>query len=66
MKEMFYRTKVHTTEESLRQIMDAAAYIHEHSELIQRAVNSCMKRARLCIENRGRHFEQLQDVLHET
>jgi hypothetical protein len=41
MKEMTYRTKVHTSEKFLHWIMDAAIYIREHSEMIQRAVNSC-------------------------
>jgi hypothetical protein len=42
--------------------MDAATYIGEHPEIIQRAVNSRLERARLCIENRGGNSEQLQDV----
>jgi Arc/MetJ family transcription regulator len=58
MKEMSFRTKVHTTEELLRRIMDAA-YIRKHPEMVQRAVDSCLERARLYIENRDGHIEQL-------
>jgi hypothetical protein len=50
MKEMIYRTKVHMREEQLHRIMDAAAHILEHPEIIRWAVNSCLERARLCIE----------------
>jgi hypothetical protein len=57
-KEMTYRTKVHTREELLYQIM-APACIRGHPEMTQWAVNSCLERARLCIENRGGYFEQL-------
>jgi hypothetical protein len=43
IKKMTYRTKVHTREELLHQIMDAAAYIQEHPKMIQWAVNSCLE-----------------------
>jgi hypothetical protein len=56
---MTYRTKVHTREELLHQIMNNAAYIQRHSEMIQWAVNSHLEQARLCIENCGAYFEQL-------
>jgi hypothetical protein len=59
MKLMTYGIKVHTREEFLQQIMDAAAYIQEGPEMIQQAVNSCFEQVRLCIENRGGHLEQL-------
>jgi hypothetical protein len=36
---MTYRIKVHTRDELLHQIMDAA-YIQEHPEMVQWAVNS--------------------------
>jgi hypothetical protein len=62
IKEMICRTKVNTREELLRWIMDAAACTREHHEMIQRAVNCCLERAKLCIENIGGHFEQLWDV----
>jgi hypothetical protein len=42
MKEITRRMKVHTREELLHQIMDDA-YISEHHELIQWAVNSCLE-----------------------
>jgi hypothetical protein len=54
MKEMIYRTKVHTREELLHRIMDAAAYTRTHRN-DSTAVNSCLERARLCIGNRGGH-----------
>jgi hypothetical protein len=61
MKEMTYRVKVHTREELLHGIMDYAAYIPEQPKIIQRTVEFCLKRARLCADNRVGHFEQLQD-----
>jgi hypothetical protein len=59
IKEIVHKTKVRTGVKLLRRIMNASAYILEHSETMQRVVNSSLKRARLCIENRGRRFEQL-------
>jgi hypothetical protein len=53
LKEMNYRTKVHTRKEPLQRIMDAAAYIRKNCEMIEQAVNSCLERPRLCIGNRG-------------
>jgi hypothetical protein len=35
MKEMTYRTKVHVRKELLHQIVDVAAYIRRHPEMIQ-------------------------------
>jgi hypothetical protein len=43
----------------MHQIMDAAAYVQEHLEVIQRTVRSGLEQARLCIENCGGHLEQL-------
>jgi hypothetical protein len=50
MTKITYRAKVDTREELLQQIMNAASYIREHPEMLHRAVNSCLKLARLCIE----------------
>jgi hypothetical protein len=58
MKDTACRTKVHATEELLHRIMDAAAYIREQPEMIQRALNFDLKRKRLSIENCRGHFEQ--------
>jgi predicted transcriptional regulator len=41
MKEMFYKTKVLMRVELSHQIMTATAYIQEHPEKMQRAINSC-------------------------
>jgi RecB family endonuclease NucS len=38
MKEMTHRIKVHKRQELLHGVMDVAAYIREHPEMIQRAV----------------------------
>jgi hypothetical protein len=57
LKEITYRTKV-----LLHRTMDIGAYMRQHPKIIQRAVISCLKRARLCTEKRGRHFEQLYDM----
>jgi hypothetical protein len=65
MKEMSYRSKVHTKQELLYQIMDIGTCIREHSEMIQWAANSFLKRATLCTENREGYFEQLYDILHK-
>jgi hypothetical protein len=54
-----YRTNVHTTDKLGYRIMDAAAYIRDHPEMIERAVNCCLERPRLCIENRSGYFEEL-------
>jgi hypothetical protein len=45
--------------EPWRRIINAAVYIWEHPETIQRAASSCFNRSRLCIENRGGYFGQL-------
>jgi hypothetical protein len=47
--------------------MSTAAYIREHAELMQHAVNSCLNRARLCNENHGGHSEQfIESVTQES
>jgi hypothetical protein len=53
MKDMTYRTKVQARGELLHQFMDAAANTRDHPEVIQRALNACLERARLRIENRA-------------
>jgi hypothetical protein len=40
------RTKEHTKEELLHKIMDAAAYIIEHPQMIRWAAHYCLERAR--------------------
>jgi hypothetical protein len=52
MKKMPDRIKAHTREELLHRTVDAAAYIREHIETIQRAENCCLERARVCSKNR--------------
>jgi hypothetical protein len=59
MKEMTHRTKVHTREELLHRIVNVAAYIQDHPEVIQHGESTCLERARLRIEKRGGHFEQI-------
>jgi hypothetical protein len=41
------------------------ACIRDHSEMIQRAVNCCLKATKFCFGNRGEGFEQSWDVFHE-
>jgi hypothetical protein len=53
------RNQKHTREQLLRRTVNAAAYIREHPEMMQRAVNFWLHQARSCIENRGGHFEKL-------
>jgi hypothetical protein len=60
LKEMTCRTKVHTRKELLHRIVDAAANIQEHREVIQWRVNWCLERESLCVWKRRPTSEQFQ------
>jgi hypothetical protein len=61
LKEMTYRTKVH--ERGTAASDYGYCCLHTGTRNDSTTVNSCLERARLCIENRGGNsYEQLQDV----
>jgi hypothetical protein len=41
------------------EVMNVAAYIQEHPETTEQAINSRLEPARLCSEHRGGHSEPL-------
>jgi prophage DNA circulation protein len=62
MKDMTNMTEVNTRGELLNRIMDAAAYMREHLEMIQRAVNSCLERT---LKTVAEMFNSYKDASHK-
>jgi len=58
MKSMVYAKQSHNRDELINRIMDAATQIRNSPGMVEQAVRSLLRRARLCIESAGCHFEQ--------
>lgn len=59
MKQLVYATPVNSVEELTNRIHDVAAAIRANPDMIRRSQQSLIRRARACIANGGRQFEQL-------
>lgn len=59
MKQLVYATPVNSVEELTQRIFNVAAAIRANQNMLRRVQGSLIRRARACIENDGRHFEQL-------
>ena len=57
--ETVYRTSVNTFEEIIDRIQNTAAGIRANTDMISRTQESLSRRAKACIRNGGRHFEDL-------
>jgi hypothetical protein len=57
IKEQVYRTPAHTQDDLMRRLLDAFALVTP--DMLARSKNDIIRRARLCIEARGDHFEHL-------
>lgn len=57
MKSLVYSNKPQTREELIQNIMVAAASIRNDPDTLQRATSSIIRRARICCEVAGGHFE---------
>ena len=58
MKQLVYAAPINSIEELTNRIHDVAATIRVNPDMIRRAQESLIRRARACIANDGRHFEQ--------
>ena len=59
MKTLVYKKKSNTREELLQRIMEACQDIRDKPDVLRESANSILKRAQLCIEQVGNHFENL-------
>lgn len=59
MKSLVYAKKSDSENELLERIMDAAQEIRDNPQMILDAIVSLNRRAEICIDNGGGHFEQL-------
>ncbi|KAK9754376.1 hypothetical protein QE152_g1382 [Popillia japonica] len=59
LKDLVYAQNVETREQLVARILDAAETIRADTETLSRATTSILRRARLCIQQLGGHFEQL-------
>jgi hypothetical protein len=57
MKSLVYSNKPQTRDELIQNIMAAAASIRDDPDTLQRATSSIIRRARMCCEAAGGHFE---------
>jgi hypothetical protein len=57
MKSLVHAVKSNTRAELLNRIMDSGPHIRNDHDSVKRAVTSITRRAQLCIDNHGGHFE---------
>lgn len=57
MKSEVYKTKPQTRNELLNRILNVAQNLKDNPDMIQAATSSVLKRARLCRDHNGGHFE---------
>ena len=54
-----YQTPVNTVQELTNRIQNVAAQIRNNPDMVRRTQQSLIGRAETCVQNRGRHFENL-------
>ncbi|KAJ3666078.1 hypothetical protein Zmor_001533 [Zophobas morio] len=59
MKQVVYQTPVNTMQELTNRIQNVAAQIRNNPDMVRRTQQSLIQRAEACVQNRGRHFENL-------
>jgi hypothetical protein len=57
MKSLVYEVKSNSRTELLNRIMDSCIHIRNDRDSVKRAVTSITRRAQLCIDNQGSHFD---------
>ena len=66
MKTLVYKKKSNTREELLQRIMEACQDIRDKPDVLRESASSILKRAQLCIEQGGNHFENLMWWINEA